>query len=269
MRRLKDKVKIAGVLFHRKFFRPNRRILKQVEFRGANFLVFSNEDVGWRLLYFKEYERDEIEVLEHLIREDDTCVDVGANIGIFSVFMARKAFRGKTLAFEPVPLNLSVLGVNLELNSTSNVSVHGLVVSDSTGLVRFSVSEDAAYSSMRSVQAKPETEVLKAQSDTLDNLFAEKGQRADVVKIDVEGAELLVLKGGERLLRTPGLRPRALLVELSAENQAIYGYSPGDVISYMETLDYDTYSITSKGLEKGWPSQGATNALFLCQGENR
>lgn len=269
MRRLRDKVKSAGVLFHRKFLRPSRRTLKQVEFRGASFLVFSNEDVGWRLLYFKEYERNEIEVLEHLIREGDTCVDVGANIGIFSVFMARKAFRGKTLAYEPVPLNLSVLGVNLELNNVSNVSAHGLVLSDAAGIVSFSVSKDAAYSSMRSVQAKSETEVLKTQSNTLDNLFAKEGQKADVVKIDVEGAELLVLKGGERLLRTLELRPRALLVELSAENQAIYGYSPRDVISYMETLGYDAHSITSRGLEKGWPFQGATNALFLCQGEDR
>jgi FkbM family methyltransferase len=263
MKTLKKKVRSAKHVFHNTFFRPKKRLLKQVEFRGASFLVLANEDIGSRLLSFKEYERNEITTLERLVRKDDVCVDVGANIGIHTIFMARKAHERQTIAFEPVPFNRNVLAVNIGLNEIVNIQVHDCVLSDSVGTVEFSVSEDAAYSSLRPTKVKREASSLSARSDTLDNLFAKMRQKVDVIKIDVEGAELLVLKGGEQLLTTPELRPRALLVELCSQHQSTYGYGAEDVISYMETLGYNVYSVTDKGAEKGWSLNGAVNALFL------
>lgn len=268
MNALKKKLRSIQHRLYYRFLRARKLLLKQVEFRGVSFLVLANEDIGYNLLSFKDYEKSEVTILEELIRKDDVCVDVGANIGIYTVFMARKADEGQTIAFEPVPFNRSILAVNLELNGIANVQVRECVLSNAIEEVKFSVSEDAAYSSLRPTGAKKEVSSLSVHADTLDNLFAKREQRVDVLKIDVEGAELLVLKGGERLLSTSELRPRALLVELGPRNQSNYGYQPKDIIAYMERLGYVVYSATNKGFEKGWPLVGKGNALFLYSDNN-
>ncbi len=244
------------------FFRPKRLLLRQIEFRNANLLVPANEDVGWHLL-LKKWELNELELLERMIRKDDVCVDVGAYIGMYSVFMAKKAYNGRVIAFEPIPFNRNILAVNIGLNGITNIQIHDCALSDAVGAVTFSVSEDAAYSSLRPTNVKQEASSLDTRADTLDNLFAKERQRVNVIKIDVEGAELLVLKGGEKLLSAPELRPRALLVELGAQNQSTYDYQPEDVVAYMETLGYDVYSVTNRGPKRGWPIKGAANVLFV------
>lgn len=244
-------------------FRPQKPLLKQVEFRDSSFLVLANEDIGWRLIVHKEYEQNEIKCLERLIYKDDVCVDVGANVGIYSVFMARKAYEGQVIAFEPVPLNRKILATNLALNEITNVQISDSLLSDAAGVVEFSISEDSAYSSIRPTNRKKEALTLNAQTSTLDELFHKKNQKIDVIKVDVEGAELLVLKGGEKLLSTPALRPRTLLVELDAQNQAVYDYRPEDVVEYMQTLSYSVYSVADGKLIKGWlHERGMIEAVF-------
>ncbi len=86
------------------------------------------------------------------------------------------------------------------------------------------------------------------------------------MKIDAEGAELLVLKGGHVLLSTPELRPRAVLVELAALNQLTYGYRPENVIEYMKEHGYNVYSVTPTGTKRGWSSEDSSvDALFLAE----
>ena len=263
---LKDKLVRARLGLLRRLY-SKERLLGQVEYRSCNFIVPINEDVGGRLVVFREYERDEIECLEQLIRKDDVCIDVGANIGIFSLFMARKAWNGQVIAFEPLALNRDLLSANAALNGVNNIEVCDCVLSDVVGGLSFSVSEDPGYSSIRPTDRKREAFSLNAQSNTLDNLFREERQRVDVIKVDVEGAELLVLQGGETLLSTPQLRPRALLVELNAQNQSVYNYEPEDVVKYMDTLNYSAYPVTGRGLEKGWPRKGCTeDVLFVYAG---
>jgi len=247
-----------------KSFQPKECMLKHVSYRGASFVVPLNEDIGWRLVNIREYEEDEICCLEGIVRDDDLCVDVGGNIGIYSVFMARKASAGKVVAFEPIPINRKMLALNLALNNLDNVEIMDCVLSDTTGDVSFSVSKDSAYSSMRPTNRKEESCSLQVRSRTFDELFASKGIKVGIVKVDVEGAELLVLRGAARLLSDPAIRPRAVLVELSVENQSAYGYHPGDVVRYMRTVGYDAYCIKGPGLLKGWPHRGCgEDVLFM------
>lgn len=244
--------------------RPRSTFVRQVEFRGIKLVVLANEEPGWCLIRDGKYEEPEVDCLEGLIRPSDVCVDIGANIGIYTVFMATKARDGLVLAFEPVPLSRAVLALNVALNSLENVRIYDCVVSDTAGEVEFSVSEDTAYSSMRSTSRSREAARLKVPANTLDCLFAQGKQRVDVLKIDVEGAEFLVLKGGEMLLSDARNRPRAVLVELNAKNQALYNCEPREIVEYMRALGYDAYSITASGAEKRWPvERAAEDVLFL------
>ncbi|MFX0133938.1 MAG: FkbM family methyltransferase [Candidatus Hodarchaeota archaeon] len=265
---LKKKFRGARYRFLR-LFRPKRRLIKQVEYMGNVYLVLANEDIGWRLITNKEYEREEIIFLEKLIREDDVCLDVGGNIGIYSVIMAKKASHGKVITFEPVPLNRNILAVNVILNGLNNVEIRENILNDTIGIVEFSVCEDTAYSSIRDTKRKVESFVLKVHSTTLDELFGRENKKVDIIKIDVEGAELLVLKGGNKLLSNPKLRPRALLIELSPINETIYNYHPDDVIRYMNSHGYEVYSIENSRIRKGWPSTGPPpDALFIHREHN-
>jgi FkbM family methyltransferase len=223
-----------------------------------------NESVGWRVCALGNYEVNEITILQQLIKPQDICVDIGANAGLYAVLMAKAACHGRVMAFEPVPLYKHILNLNIALNNLSNVVLHDYALSDSIGEIEMSVSKDGSYSSMKSTGRKEEARKIFIHTHTLDELFVPSNTAANIIKIDVEGAELLVLRGGSRLLASPQLRPRALLVELSEVNQAAYEYAPQDAVDFMKQYGYTVYSPTRKGIRKGWPvDKGSEEALFL------
>jgi FkbM family methyltransferase len=244
-------------------FRRGQLSFKQVKYRGKKFVVPANGDIGWRLISRRGFEDSQIANLERLIAEEDLCLDVGGNIGIYTVFMASKATRGKVVTFEPVRLNRNVLEINVALNGLQNVEIMDLALSDSPGFVQFAVAKDGAYSSILATGRGEGAVKVLVETTTLDEMFASKGKRVDVIKMDVEGAELLVLKGGRNLLSHPGLRPKALLVEISEQNFRLYGYAAKDIFEYMESLGYRHRFVGDPGLRAifGRTSSDA-NAVF-------
>lgn len=258
----KIKRKTRAICFN--MFRPNGRKIRHLRYRGAEFTVFANEDMGWRLIAEGEHERVELNVIDKIIRPEDTCVDIGANIGLYSILMGKRACNGKVFSFEPVPINRSLLMLNVALNNLQNINVIDAVVGNTEGMIDFSVSMDSAYSSIIPTNRKSEKEKIHAKVTTLDSYFYSDKEKVDFIKVDVEGAELLVLKGAERLLTDEESGPRAVLIELNAENQEAYGYTPWDIIQLMKKYDFDAYSLTFNGVEQGWPRNGAReDVLFI------
>lgn len=246
------------------YLKPNKRRIKHINYLGLEFLVIASEDVGWRLICDGSYEALELSWAESFIQPGDTCIDVGGNIGVYSIVFGRRTGNtGEVYVFEPVPLNIKILEANCALNGIDNIHVIDAVVSDKDGTLSFSISEDAAYSSIRPTGRKEVSGSIIKKSITLDSYFIGKSDHIGIVKIDTEGAELLVLKGAKNIL-TGIHRPRALLVELDEVNQKPFGYKPSDVIHYMNTCGYSVFSITDKGIEDGWPlSRCSEDALFL------
>lgn len=264
MKRIANKIKRETRAICFKMFRPNSRKIRHIRYRGAEFAVFANEDMGWRLIAEGEHERVELNVIERIIQPEDTCVDIGANIGLYSILMGKRAYNGKVFSFEPVPINRSLLMLNIALNNLQNINVIDAVVGDTEGMIDFSISMDGAYSSIISTNRKGEQEKINAKAVTLDSYFCSHEEKVDFIKIDVEGAELMVLKGAERLLTDGEFGPRAMLVELNARNQESYGYTPWDIIQLMKNCDFDVYSLTFDRVEKGWPRNGAReDVLFI------
>jgi FkbM family methyltransferase len=131
-----------------------------------------------------------------LVRKGDCVLDIGANVGLYSLLASRLAGEtGRVIAFEPLPANLDVLRRHLHLNRVTNVTVLGNAVTDVEGKSRFACSTNP---SMGSLCRCGESEV---ETVTLDGLW-KRGvvPCPDVVKIDVEGAEAGVLRGAEQLL---------------------------------------------------------------------
>ena len=155
-----------------------------------------------------------------------TVVDVGANIGYNTVYLARRVgARGRVVAIEPAADNVRVLRENVRANALANVAIHA-VAAGPTREVRdlFLRGETSAVNSLfqESVYAAV-TGVEKVEVVPLDEVV--DGQ-ADFIKIDVEGAELDALEGMTRLLAHPGL---TLVVEWHPRLQEAAGH-PADAL---------------------------------------
>jgi FkbM family methyltransferase len=125
--------------------------------------------------------------------------DVGANLGFFSLLAAHIAGldEGRVYAFEAAPDNAEAIRVNAALNAIANVEVLSAAVSDRAGLGRLQVVDDQSWSKLIDYGEHPFTErVIEVELVAIDDLVASGSLPApDVVKIDVEGAELAVLHG--------------------------------------------------------------------------
>lgn len=218
--------------------RGSRR-LRHVRRQGYEMLVFANEDVGRHLWLFGSYEPDETRFFRDSIRFNDVCLDIGGNVGYFSLLMSRLATSGAVHVFEPIPLNAALVRANAELNALSNVTVNNVAVGSSEGIVQFSVAVDSAYSSMRATGRLAEERMIDVPIVTLDDYVERAGiTRVDIMKVDVEGAEDMVISGGSRLLSDEKRRPRIVLLELYDGNLAPFGTCVGSVVEHMMSFGY-------------------------------
>lgn len=190
--------------------RAGARMLESIEQRrGAAF-----EIAGQRVRFIKgsspavllpdSDDRTAVDALQlaafaHAVQAGDVVADVGSYRGTYAVVAAARAGeRGRVIAFEPTPANRSVIAANLALNGFADrVVVEPVAVSDQTGTATFYAWGDATTNSLAHTQA--EAAGLEVRTVTLDEYFAQT-RLPDVVKIDIEGAELLALRGAQKIL---------------------------------------------------------------------
>jgi len=131
-----------------------------------------------------------------IVETGDTVVDIGANIGVFSVLAAKKAFKGNVFVYEPNKENYKVLIKNKYLNKLNNLFVSNLAVTGRGGYIDFFISKlnDGAHS----IYITDSKNSTKVKSITLKDIFDMNNlKRINYLKIDAEGAEYDIL------LKTP------------------------------------------------------------------
>jgi FkbM family methyltransferase len=179
---------------------------------GGKVKIEYSEEIAMHLLLHGAYEAAEIESLPEFAKPGSTVIDVGANIGMYTILLATAVGEaGAVLAFEPIPRTLEKLRSNIALNGLTNVTVIAAAAADTAGVVDIQLASDSAYASLVRVKPTRSTgESLTIPSVTIDQVWAERNRpMISFCKIDVEGAELLVLKGAENVLRA--CRPTLLL----------------------------------------------------------
>ena len=162
-------------------------------------------------------------IMETVLRPGGRAVDVGANIGYNTIYMARLVgASGRVAAIEPAEDNLRLLRENVAANRLDNVTVHGAAAGRANELRDLYLRGDvsAVNSLFPDSMYADVTGIERVRVAPLDELV---DFDADLVKIDVEGAELDVLAGMPRLLRKPGV---LLLVEWHPRLQEAAGYPP-------------------------------------------
>jgi FkbM family methyltransferase len=159
------------------------------------------------------YEPGFLGALRKHIRRGDTCVDVGGHIGYYSFLMAKfTGPEGRVITFEPVAENLAALRENTLLNKAKNIRVVETALGERVGVMKLVRAENETVSatpSMRGYAVEGKRIEVEVRVDTLDAFLARETMRPSVIKIDVEGAEIDVLRGATETLRT--IRPTVLL----------------------------------------------------------
>ena len=219
-------------------------ILKQRRINGFEVLVRADLDVGRQIYCHGQYEPEESRYLRQRIRASDVCLDVGANVGYYTLLMATVATSGMVHAFEPLPLTASLLKTNLLLNNIQNAVVSQKAVGDAQCETDFVVSADDAYSSLLDTGRKPALGRSRVSMTTLD-IYCQTQQlpRIDCLKVDVEGAEEKVIHGAARLFADQDRRPRLAMLELYNPMLTQYGSSIDQMLALMQSFGYEPFTI--------------------------
>jgi FkbM family methyltransferase len=151
--------------------------------------------IGKKLAVYGSYEKDEIHLLCSLVKPGDVAMDIGANFGLHSLYLSRAVGpNGKVLAFEPDPDNFALLCANLEANCCANVLPFKYALGEKSGDVElFQTEDNRGNLSLADLgrTGRSVTVPMRRADDVLRSLSLVP----DVVKIDVEGAEPLVMSG--------------------------------------------------------------------------
>ena len=182
---------LAGLAHHALRLLPPTMSVRVVmgSLRGKRWIVGSAIHRCW--LGFYEYEKQKL--ISREVRLGSIFWDVGANVGFYSLLASKLVGSGKVFAFEPAPKNLSYLSKHLALNRVTNVEVLAMAVSDKNGSSSFEIEETGFMGHLSSGGG------ITVSTATLDSLVDEgKILPPDYVKMDIEGAELLALRGASR-----------------------------------------------------------------------
>ncbi|MEJ7783662.1 MAG: FkbM family methyltransferase [Solirubrobacteraceae bacterium] len=171
------------------------------------------------------WEHDYLREMLAALEPGDVLYDIGANIGLVALHAAAIC---STVAFEPDPDTFGRLERNRELNRALSVSVRRLAVSDEDRVVTL-FTDGVEGTSASLVHQRREEGAVEVQARTLDSMAAEGAlPRPTVIKLDIEGAEILALRGGRELL-TGENAPRLLLLEVHDAFLPGFGSSADEV----------------------------------------
>lgn len=208
---------------------PRGHVCVQAE---GHTLFLDPQDMGMArsfLLFNGRWEEAETRLFSSLVKEGMTVVDIGANVGYYTLLAARLTGpRGKVFAFEPNPQNFALLSRNVEANGYRNVVLVPKAVSDSSGTAALCI--DRASSGGHSLSAfRGGADTAQVGTVSLDDYFAGDRTVIDVLKMDAEGAEMAIFAGMRQVLaHNPDL---AMLSEFFPRAIRGLGHRPEDYIS--------------------------------------
>jgi FkbM family methyltransferase len=197
------------------------------------------------VFYTGDWDGDELRLVLSVLPPDGVFLDVGAYFGWYALVVARERPNARVFAFEPVPASQARLEANRARNGLSNVRLVRAAVGAAPGQAELELPPAGNGGSAR-LAGGGAAERVRVPVTTLDAFAAAQGlARIDFVKIDVEGAELEVLRGGEEVLRR--FHP-LLLVELNPSALRERGAGPAELLAVLADLGYETWEVGRRGV---------------------
>ena len=213
---------------------------------GALFLS-RNDALGFNLQIF---ETRELEFAERFLQPGMTVLDIGANQGLYTLLASQRVgSRGRVFAFEPSPRERRALRLNVLVNLCRNVTIESAALGNEEGYSELYLVDgpETGCNSLRPpVLMEGSSRPVRVPITRLDRWLCEhKIERVDFIKLDVEGAELSVLRGATDLLnRNP--RP-VILAEVAKIRTAPWGYHAGEIVSTLQCVGFCWFEIAADG----------------------
>ena len=213
---------------------------------GPYRLQVDPADENGRQVYIHGLNRDDrvVQHIQRLLRPGDVMLDIGANCGYMSFAAAEiVGANGEVIAFEPSPTTGPLLAQNVKLNPRASVEVHHVAVGAQAGTLEFhAVPNRSGYSSLRTAGRPPE-ELCKVPVIALDD-WLERLPTVRLIKLDIEGAELLALRGAWRLIA----RDRPFLIfEMDDTFLRELGGSAAELCDFLSGVGYTLDRIGAGG----------------------
>ncbi|MEN9910280.1 MAG: hypothetical protein RLZZ540_3439 [Bacteroidota bacterium] len=184
-------------------------------------------------IYFKLFDYEDSMFLIHNLKPEDLFVDIGANVGHYSL-LAAGICKAEVIAIEPIPSTFIKLEKNLNLNNLSQkVKIFNIGVGEQNAILNFTRNKDV----MNSVALEYETDIVSVEVKKLDDVLIKNNPT--FLKIDVEGYEYFVLKGALNVLKNENLK--YIIIELNFSTSK-FGHTNEEIFSFLLSFDFVSIS---------------------------
>jgi FkbM family methyltransferase len=222
----------------------------QVPGLNLRFKVKTEDVVGRHIYKYQVHEPVLSQFLVDYLKFEpgDIVIDIGANVGWYSLLLARLApDDSQIFAFEPDPLNFELLEHNIRLNKATRITAVQKALAAEDGVQRL-YQHDSNNLGRHSLLHLQDGQAVDVQTTSLDKFWNENALGARVprfIKIDIEGYELVALRGASEVLK----HCPALLCEYSPDYMRQGGLDPADLIDLLVGHGFKPYAISATGLE--------------------
>ncbi len=213
-------------------------------------LLIDPRNASYKYIYFLGYYEPVItRILSDLIHPGDICLDIGANMGWYTTLFQKLAGdSGRVHSFEPVPPTFELLKRNVRLNEPpNNVRVNNMALGDEEREVELHVFADLpdGHASIATF-GRTNFEAYMSEMSTLDRYLSDNHVgEVNLVKIDIEGSELMMLRGASRLFEQESLP--IFEIEMSRATSVELDYLPNDLIDHIKRkADYRFFAIDER-----------------------
>lgn len=200
------------------------------------------------ILNFKNYEKNDSDMIYHLTKDGDTIFDIGGNMGWYSIGLYKAKKKVDIHTFEPIPSTYESLVGNAKINGIE-IKINNFGLSNKKqNLIFYFHKEGSGNASTAILNEERENTEIKCHVDTLDNYFNnDKLEKLDFIKCDVEGAELLTFQGG---IKTISKHKPIIFTEMLRKWSAKFNYHPNDIIEFFNKIGYGCYFVFDNKLKE-------------------
>ncbi|MEL6458190.1 MAG: FkbM family methyltransferase [Cyanobacteria bacterium J06621_15] len=205
---------------------------------------YSDSQSASAVIYCGLYDYDEMNFLLRYLRDEDLFLDIGANIGVYTLLAASKIKKGLIYSFEALPKNFARLTENLSLNQFKQVKPFSIAISNSTGNINLNITDKDCTpfimpNRTENTVDRSSPKSIAVPTNTLDSLLQHESlNNLTLAKMDIEGAEILALKGATSLLNKQ--LPYVWILEIN-DTVNNFGHSKQDVVDLLEQYGYVLY----------------------------
>lgn len=237
---------------------------------GRLLKVNFDNHFAYFVYFLGEYEPAITNIVKRIVKPGDVCFDFGGNIGWYTTLLQKLVGpAGAVHSFEPVPPTFQILKENVRANENAGaVRLNNLAAGAETGRINLHLFDDLPDGhASQSDFGKTDYRIYDCPVTTV-NEYLKKNQidRAEFVKVDIEGAELMLLQGATDFFRLK--RPPIFEIEMALATTRGFGYQLNEIIEFIRGLyDYEFYVINEQtgGLEKFEKfDSGDIGANVLC-----